>query len=87
MPPEGTIQRIAAGADRAVRHLLDALMTSIRPFNGRGTILFAIKAWRDFAAANGQDREGLRAGVNHLALCGGATGMDGKGTVVAGEWP
>ena len=90
------LQRQVADSERFAQATLDALDSNIAILGERGIILAVNQAWRAFAAENGMPPDRALVGVDYLAVCDAAQGMDqadarvaaaGIRAVLAGERP
>lgn len=88
------LQRQVADSERFAQATLDALDSNIAILDERGVIFAVNHAWRDFAAGNGMPPDRTLAGVDYLAVCDAAQGLDqadaraaaaGIRSVLAGE--
>ncbi len=64
------------GCERLAVRLLDSIEASTCAVDGRGDIVAANRAWRDFGSDNGGDGARTSVGVSYLAVCDAATGPD-----------
>jgi diguanylate cyclase (GGDEF)-like protein/PAS domain S-box-containing protein len=61
-------------SERFAKSTIDALSEHVCVLDDTGTIIAVNKAWRDFAAANGQPGLHAGTGANYLNVCDAATG-------------
>jgi len=64
-------EQAAAASQRFIRSVLDGLNAHVCVLNASGVIVAVNQAWRDFAQANGGQRDQVCVGANYLAAAGG----------------
>jgi diguanylate cyclase (GGDEF)-like protein/PAS domain S-box-containing protein len=78
-------------SERFSKMTLDALTKHICVLDDRGTIIAVNRAWREFATANGGERQHVLEGVSYLEVCDRASASEaalvahGVRSVIAGE--
>lgn len=70
------VDKLRTASGRLAEGTLDALSDHIAILDVRGTIVSVNRAWREFAAANSSDPEGLTEGANYFDVCLRVTNHD-----------
>lgn len=77
-------EALVQGSNRHARSALDALAAQVCVINSDGTVIMANKAWCACVASKGSIGEGVREGVNYLAVCDNAVGFErAEGSAIA----